>query len=578
MPNDRTTELLWNYIGMAQFADLFRWWGTGPADMREAGVEGPQALVISASVRSAAPEPADEEMNANVPVGLEGITVQPLMFHSAEPSAPVPLDIGTVDGMDPSAWKLPGLALPRASGLHGESQAAIAQTGSVQQPDNGRTEPPPLKPPSEPAAASGEATQVVESGGNVQTNTVTSTVRADHQPMGWVEVGATEVQSLTEAARLLASSGSLQIDTVWGDVTTVTAVQQVNVLLDGDLNLTALSALAAGLGAGQGSSTSQSTSSGANRAENSATLVTGGSDYDALFVSGNFYEYNKIFQINVIIDDDQNLLRTRIGLNPEAGGVGGKEYGQISSGSNWQLNQAFIVDQDDDCVHVIGGRYAEFFSANQLNYLVDTDLNQILWLLQTDAVAALAGLASGASISSGGNTQSNVAGFLGASGGGALNGSWTGQGHDLFSLLAFADLHPGQGPLRALFVDGDYSVTNLIVQINFIFDRDVNTHSIGSHAGFMDNARLNYDQIADSGDNEAENYAYLIDADGGVGLRVIGGNYYEYNSINQINIIIDADFNRVDHALSSTAAATDVGVQDVLQISSTDDALNRMSG
>lgn len=245
-------------------------------------------------------------------------------------------------------------------------------------------------------------------------------------------------------------------------------------------------------------------------------IIEDGGDWDGtLWVTGNYYEFNTIIQVNVLWDRDS------ISVERSGSIAGTPVVGSISSGNNVQSNVAEILEAEDlnprDQL-IMGGR-EQHFSAVQLNTIIDLDniefqLEDILSGL--DLPSQIDGFGD---VNSAGHDQSNASLMM------------SGGDFEIFAMTPerFFARHQDQIQL----VDGNFYEFNTIVQINVVNDAD-EIHSYVD--GRLNEAR---DVIA-SGGNIQFNRASIFSNDNDDSLFV-GGRYTQYNLALQINSIDDSD-------------------------------------
>jgi len=733
VPYDRKTELLWNYIGMAQFSDLSRIWGQGPATIRGDATVGytPQTIVIRTDEAPDSDEPkhhvtsgadgdipssssgsegvaspvTDAELENPVKIDIATFMPSASVGHSSHSSSDVPVSFGNVSvhsghlshfeithQQSISTSSMSSDTSPHASAEILSDDAGLAI-------DNG---PPKFYGPSEV-----NATSAIDGGDNTQTSSVTVEGNPDAAPSGWTGVGAEDVASIIDQLTAASQNNGYNfiIDYVSGNLTSLFSMQQLNTIYDNDSSHNS-SYVTAAEGSLLGDvNVSQSIISGGNESTNTAYMASGDSldNYDVLVVTGDLTEINKIVQVNLIVDDDVNQATSSADVDMPYGSASSVWDAAIKSGGNTEVNLAFIIDQDSGSVYLVGGYYGSSTSVTQTNILSDDDINEILQLFHSQEGTGFLGFNVDGVITSGGDSQTNIAHIVGEDGAsGSLPDNAT---HDLTSLLAFANLHPGDGDIHVLFVDGNYTIVNLVVQINVIQDADTNIveshadgamgqltdpnpvvvadspaedgttattdadHQQGSDANgadgtensheeppsndstggvsatgesgpgqqehetdtapvttsgeeqtatadtgstneaenetadshhddgsstvgheetpeqlpvYADSGSLHYDQLIDSGGNGATNVAVLVDGGGGPQLRIVQGHYYEYNSIDQLNILVDSDHNHVTSAMNTDIPGGGETIAsnttDATHLTSADDMLNRMTG
>lgn len=213
----------------------------------------------------------------------------------------------------------------------------------------------------------------------------------------------------------------------------------------------------------------------------------------------DFFEFNVIFQLNVLLDSDF-VAQEVIGASDAS--LFGLGFGQWAfTGGNTQSNWATIMDAGDyGDMTWLGGSYYETNAIYSVNALDDSDaaFNFI----------SGGGLSSMQSIASGGNAQMNEAA--------------------IYSLTGGAGAVPDGVEIGA----NDTVQFNIIAQVNFMNDGDIVEQQIfGTGAGM---------QTASTGDNSQNNTALLVDHNSAPG-EAVPGNYYEYNLIYQSNYMQDND-------------------------------------
>ena len=113
------------------------------------------------------------------------------------------------------------------------------------------------------------------------------------------------------------------VDRVNGDYYDVNLIRQLNVMQDNDMV--------------QQTATDHYKfwAIGANGQDNVAIVEHSGKQYDLVIVTGNYFGANWIFQTNVLLNSDYVLI------NAGPGGAGSET---VSTGANWLLNSATLVD------------------------------------------------------------------------------------------------------------------------------------------------------------------------------------------------------------------------------------------
>lgn len=341
---------------------------------------------------------------------------------------------------------------------------------------------------------------------------------------------------------------------------------QFNVMMDNDRITQSVSMTTAGDGAWQ--TTSQDITSGANAAANNAQIGEVDTGYDLIVVTGNYYEYNIVLQVNIVFDSD--TIRQLL-----SGGLGGGSYeGDVSAGGNTTTNEAGITHVGLGGPLLLGGDFYQTNDLIQYSFLSDADIAK--------AAAAMLGL-EGAdayelmqSILAGGNSQGNNLSVLEI---GTAANIWS--LNDLSALkLAFFTGHGSLGELLTLgngevgsdtlFVDGDYAEVNVLIQFNVIFDSD--TIDQDALAGGPGSAG----QAVSAGANGGSNSAYILDS-GTSAVLVVAGDYYESNTVVQANFIHDNDtiFQDVDQTPQTQLAMS--ADPDEVHVPVLSDALYAMS-
>ena len=277
-----------------------------------------------------------------------------------------------------------------------------------------------------------------------------------------------------------------------------------------------------------------------------------GQDWDgALRVSGDYYEFNTIIQLNIMWDGDV-ITATNEGSQ--------EAYlpSQINAGQNTQLNQAQIFENaptsevedqsDEDLQEVYEAQVEEYDQLLHGGGLTNNAVIQRNAIIDNDNIGySIGGLIEGAGQSAPVGGEADVYG--------------SGQTQDNESLLVtggFEDASISRGAFSSYLNDlydaeqitniyGNYYEFNTIVQINIVSDVDeVNWFSDGPAAG---------DVIA-SGGNIQLNQATLIHDDQQDNLYV-GGVYTEYNLVLQVNALEDNDAIEQVNSLIDTLLGTD---------------------
>jgi len=213
----------------------------------------------------------------------------------------------------------------------------------------------------------------------------------------------------------------------------------------------------------------------------------------------DFFEFNVIFQLNVLMDSDFVVQEIASASDASLSGLG---FGQLAfTGGNTQSNTAAIADAGDyGDFGWLGGSYYETNAVYSLNALDDGDIAYNL--------ISGAGLDSAQSITSGGNAQINHA--------------------------TIHSLTGGEGPVPedAQIGPADTVEYNITTQINFMHDGDIVGQQIAGGG--------NGSQTASTGSNSQSNTALMVDENAAPGHDV-PGNYYESNLIIQANFMDDGD-------------------------------------
>ncbi len=506
MPYDRKTELLWNYLSLAQLSDLTKIWGQGPA--HASGGEPPdgsqtQTIVLrtdDATPSSGATAPihsSDQPMTAasDSPVshqtGMEElgnlnshISVAPYIAPHASPASSVTIPDYGGTGYGHSTHTVHVVTNTVSTTTTVEHTTVVTPPPAAPEPLTVVVADEPVDPkfygPSE-VHASG----AIESAANTQSSDVITTMDTSLQN-GWSNVGADQVGNIIAQLQTAGeqSAHNFVIDYVHGDMTSLTTVHQLNTVFDNDINA-ARTSFSAPEGATLGDNNlAQSVTSGGNSSGNTS-VMHGNADtanYDVLVVTGDLTKVNKIMQVNLIDDTDHNTVNAHADISTPYGTASSVWEAAIHSGGNTEVNIGFIIDNNTGSIYLVGGTYGTFASATQLNILSNADLNDILNLFHSQEGTGFLGFSTDNVIQSGGDSQSNLAGFLGDSENPSSTSGGTMAPSDLTSLLAFANLHPTQedGNIHVLFIDGNYTIINLVVQINVIHDADYNTLDAGA--------------------------------------------------------------------------------------------------
>ncbi|GEP54691.1 hypothetical protein [Reyranella soli] len=194
------------------------------------------------------------------------------------------------------------------------------------------------------------------------------------------------------------------VDRINGDYYDVNLVKQLNVLQDNDkVQVTA-------------SDHFKFWTTGENGQDNVAIVDHGGTQYDLVIVTGDYFGANWIFQTNILLNSDYVLV------NAGQGGAGSET---VSTGANWLLNSAALVD--------LGGPGKE---------------------LTPDMQALISALQNGTS------TMDLANGFV-------VPGD-------------------GSGTMNVLFITGNYYDLNVLEQINVVSDSDVVMQTLqNGEAGYV---------------------------------------------------------------------------------------------
>ena len=167
----------------------------------------------------------------------------------------------------------------------------------------------------------------------VQTNVIVDdTAVAGTADSATLQTGGNQANNVAEFIQTLAQNpyemgffGGLQwnVDRVNGDYFNVNLTSQLNVMKDNDkVQQTA-------------SEHYKYYETGANEQGNGLVLDHSGIQYDLVIVTGNYYGANWIFQTNILLNSDYVLIN---------GGSGEEGSQTVSTGANWLLNSATLVD------------------------------------------------------------------------------------------------------------------------------------------------------------------------------------------------------------------------------------------
>lgn len=245
-------------------------------------------------------------------------------------------------------------------------------------------------------------------------------------------------------------------------------------------------------------------------------------------IDGDFFGVNVLRQANLISDNDTTVQ----------GSFGA--YYTVHTGENGQTNVVRLseIGSHYDLI-VVDGDY------HSANVIFQTNI-----LLNDDTVYAYTGRhdAASQSISTGGNTLENVAAIdrygsdtfrpLTATLGNALDGLQDGA-----LPPELAGLFPGGGgPLRVLYITGDFYDINVIAQTNVISDVDgIVQHSPGPGPGTApDGTPTTSVQSADSGGNHLVNLAGITHVGTTSDIQFVGGTHYDDAILIQANFVIES--------------------------------------
>jgi hypothetical protein len=259
---------------------------------------------------------------------------------------------------------------------------------------------------------------------------------------------------------------------------------------------------------------------------NNASVVDGQDWSGALWVKGNYYEFNTIIQVNILWDNDKITFEDFQSANGTPGGL------SIRSGDNQQLNTASIGVGDHDPVaasagspasddpaghQLIAGGRTEASSAIQINSIVDMDeVNFNVDQLLGDALGSI----DFASVYSAGHIQENYSTII------SDNESLVAQ------MTPSGFLVKNKGNIQQ--VNGDYYEFNTIVQLNVISDADEIAERVSDAAGAQPGG------VIASGGTLQFNNASIAKNDHFDDLFV-GGRYSQYNLVLQVNAMQDDD-------------------------------------
>lgn len=245
-------------------------------------------------------------------------------------------------------------------------------------------------------------------------------------------------------------------------------------------------------------------------------FIDDGHDWDGtLWVTGNYYEFNTIIQVNVLWDRDTISVERK--GSDEAMPI----VGQIDSGNNVQHNSAAILEAEDLNTRdqlIMGGRDQKFATV-QLNSIIDVDdiafdLDDVLHGINVP------GLIDGfGDVNSGGHEQSNASLMM--------------SGGDFEIHMVTPERFFTRHKDDIKLVNGNFYEFNTIVQINVVNDANEIRSIVDGHLNTAS------DVIA-SGGNIQFNKATIFSNDNDDSLFV-GGRYTQYNLALQINTIDDSD-------------------------------------
>lgn len=291
----------------------------------------------------------------------------------------------------------------------------------------------------------------------------------------------------------------------------------------------------------------QSAVLGENTAINVASVIDLSDGWGSIIVKGNYHEKNVIVQTNILHDNDyiefsgSAFIQQAITGNNDTSNeaeitsdnsvlFGNSLFGNLPVGVNWHVDY-------------VQGNYYDLTTIEQSNELVDNDIN-----VQTSASAHF-------TLSMGENNQFNFTEIF----------NW-GKQYDL------------------IIVEGNYYEFNAIIQTNIVLDDDFLGLSAWNSQIGDDSEEGSNHQSADAGSNELLNDATITNIGGGdqfnsmtagaasladqIGSRVgeleleslfpelgllpgsgggvfevlyVSGDFYEYKSIEQTNMIVDVD-------------------------------------
>ncbi len=299
-------------------------------------------------------------------------------------------------------------------------------------------------------------------------------------------------------------------------------------------------------------------------------IALDGQDWDGvLWVSGNYYEFNTVVQLNVLWDGDTITALDESGQSnalPD----------QILSGQNTQINDAKIID------------LADFEDANPVAAISSASVNDSESAepetapQETTSEPQGKQFISGAAITDNAVIQRNTiidnddvsldiegsidsTGESGAIEGGAdIYGSGQTQENDSILVTGAPENDPAdsynsfQSYIHSLYdgtdisyINGNYYEFNTIVQVNIVSDADdINWYNNGSDSSDTG------DVIA-SGGNIQLNEAVLAHNDYMDSLFV-GGSYTEYNLVLQVNALEDNDIIDQTNSLIDSILGTDL--------------------
>jgi len=353
--------------------------------------------------------------------------------------------------------------------------------------------------------------------------TVTDTeVKLDvaHPTGGVATLAETGLNTQTNAALIVDTNEAVGSMIVGGDYFFTRGIVQTNILVDNDHVDVAVSGALSPVVETHG-----------NEVHNIAEFVTHQSTIEVKgaaatplwrvdVLHGDFYDIKSIVQFNGL-DDNDRVVQAE-----------GGTYFDVRTGANDQGNLAKVYGLADYDVIIIGGNYHRADWIYQYNIVLDPDYAK---LYSTGSAE------DDATVTTGFNSLTNKA-TIETYDADAFKPMLDAHhqlvdqlGSGVTALTPDSDWHlygNASGPLKILYVSGDYYDANVITQVNFMVDGDQTIQA---------SAKAGTEQGVAAGGNMALNEAYIVDPGLMSTSNYLHGDAYEESVLIQVNLVTDND-------------------------------------